>query len=127
MPKKKMPFPVGHFAINCNDVERARAFYQNVFGWKSTPWGPPGFYQMETGGIQGALQQRREIVKGKAMFGAEISVGVEDIDATSQAVVKNGGKIVMPKVTIPTVGTLIFFEDPEGNITGAMQYDAGAE
>jgi predicted enzyme related to lactoylglutathione lyase len=127
MPKKKMPFPVSHFAINCNDVERARTFYEKVFGWKSTPWGPPGFYQMDTGGIQGALQGRREIVKGKAMFGAEISVGVEDIDATSEAVVKNGGKIVMPKVTIPTVGTLIFFEDPEGNITGAIEYDATAE
>jgi predicted enzyme related to lactoylglutathione lyase len=127
MPKKKMPFPVAHFAINCSDVERARVFYDKVFGWKSTPWGPPGFYQMETGGIQGALQQRREIVKGKAMFGAEISVGVEDIDATSAAVLRNGGKIVMPKVTIPTVGTLIFFEDPEGNIAGAMQYDSNAQ
>jgi uncharacterized protein len=112
-----------HFAINCGDVERARRFYEAVFGWKSMPWGPPGFYQMDTGGIQGALQQRREIVEGKAMFGAEISIGVDDIDKTSAAVLKNGGKIVMPKVAIPTVGTLVFLEDPEGNIIGAMQYE----
>ena len=35
----------------------------------------------------------------------------------------NGGKIVMPKFTIPTVGTLIFFEGTEGTVIGAMQYD----
>ena len=29
----------------------------------------------------------------------------------------------MPKFYIPTVGTLIFFEDTEGNVVGAMQYD----
>jgi predicted enzyme related to lactoylglutathione lyase len=122
-----MPQPIKHFAINCNDVERGRRFYERVFGWKSSPWGPPGFYRVETGGVEGAFQQRREVVSGKPMFGFECSIGVDDIDATSAAVLKNGGKIVMPKVTIPTVGTLIFFEDPEGNITGAMQYDPAAE
>ena|SRR5579864_977354 len=115
-----------HFAINCNDVERARRFYRFVFDWKSTPWGPPGFYQVETGGVRGALQQRREIVPGKPMFGMECTIGVADIEATVAAVLAGGGKIVMPKVTIPTVGTLIFFEDPEGNIVGAMQYDPKA-
>jgi len=35
----------------------------------------------------------------------------------------NGGKIVMPKFHIPTVGTLVFFEDTEGNVVGAMQYE----
>jgi len=29
----------------------------------------------------------------------------------------------MPKFEIPTVGTLIYFEDTEGNIVGAMQYE----
>ncbi len=33
----------------------------------------------------------------------------------------------MPKVTIPTVGMLLFFRDPEGNIAGAMQYDSAAQ
>ena len=122
-----MPQPIRHFAINCADVERARRFYKTVFGWKSSAWGPPGFYRVETGGVEGALQKRREIVAGKPMYGFECSLAVEDVDATSKAVLANGGKIVMPKVTIPTVGTLIFFEDPEGNIAGAMQYDSSAE
>ena len=31
----------------------------------------------------------------------------------------------MPRVRIEGVGDLIYFQDPEGNILGAMQYDAG--
>ena len=61
------------------------------------------------------------------MFGYECTFAIENVDATAAAVKTAGGKIVMPKVTLPTVGTLIFFEDPEGNIAGAMQYDRAAE
>jgi predicted enzyme related to lactoylglutathione lyase len=57
------------------------------------------------------------------MFGYECTIGVDSIDDTVAAVEANGGKIVMPKFHIPTVGRLIFFEDTEGNVVGAMQYD----
>jgi uncharacterized protein len=57
------------------------------------------------------------------MFGFECTLGVDSIDATIKAVEAGGGKIVMPKFHIPTVGTIIFFEDTEGNVVGAMQYD----
>ena len=117
-----------HFAIHADNVDRARSFYEKAFDWHFTAWGPPGFFQIKTGteadpGVQGALQGRREIVEGKPMFGFECALGVESIDDTIVAVEANGGKIVMPKFEIPTVGTLIFFEDTEGNIVGAMQYD----
>jgi hypothetical protein len=121
---------VKHFAIHAGDVNRARAFYEKAFGWQFTPWGPPGFFLIRTGtdddpGVQGALQGRREIVAGKPMHGFECTLGVDNIDATIAAVEANGGKIVMPKFQIPTVGTLIFFEDTEGTIVGAMQYEEG--
>lgn len=56
------------------------------------------------------------------MFGFQCTLSVQSIDDTIAAVEANGGKIVIPKFQIPTVGTLIFFEDTEGNIVGAMQY-----
>jgi uncharacterized protein len=123
-----MPNNVKHFAVHADDVNRARTFYENVLAWKFTPWGPPNFYLIKTGtdedpGVHGALQGRRDIVPGKPMFGFECTVGVSSIDETIAAVEANGGKIVMPKFHIPTVGTLIFFEDPEGNVVGAMQYE----
>ena len=31
------------FALHVDEVDRARAFYEAVFGWTFEPWGPPGF------------------------------------------------------------------------------------
>ena len=45
-----MPATFRHFAINADDVPRARAFYERVFGWEFTPWGPPDFYQTRSAG-----------------------------------------------------------------------------
>jgi predicted enzyme related to lactoylglutathione lyase len=116
-----------HFAINADDTPRARRFYEAVFGWTFTPWGPPGFYQAKDAGdrLMGALQGRRDI-GGERMPGLEITFGVEDLPAAMAAIEANGGSILMPPFTIDGVGDLIFFKDSEGNIAGAMQYVAGA-
>src|SRR3954464_11319495 len=127
-----MSFPpntVAHFAINADDVEQARAFYARAFGWSFAAWGPPGFYQIEAKGsaVRGALQGRRELVKGQRTLGFECTFAVESIDATEQAVKAAGGKVVLARSVIVGVGTLMFFADPDGNVFGAMQYDPAAE
>ncbi len=116
-----------HFAINADDVPRAKRFYEDVFDWTFDPWGPPGFYQIKNAGqgFLGALQGRREIVDGAVMRGLEVTMGVDDLKSTMASIEASGGKIVMPPYRIEGVGELIFFQDPEGNILGAMQYDAG--
>jgi predicted enzyme related to lactoylglutathione lyase len=124
---------VAHFAINANDVDRALRFYQTVFGWKFDAYGPPGFYMVNEQSstahvaLRGSLQKRREIVKGVAMQGFECTISVDDLNATAAAIEKNGGKIAMPICTLAGIGRLLFFQDPEGNIAGAMQYDSSAE
>ncbi len=123
---------IAHFAVNADDVGRARRFYAEVFGWTFEPWGPPGFFMIQTRGpagpgILGSLQQRRELVKGAPTLGFECTIAVDDIDRALAAVQAQGGTIVMPKSTITGVGTLFFFRDTEGNVAGAMQYDAQAE
>lgn len=123
-----MPNPVAHFAINADDTDRARGFYEQVFAWTFEAWGPPDFFQISSGegGLRGALQKRRDLLAGKSIFGFECTLAVDDVDATAKAVVDAGGRIVMDKATIHGVGDLIFFEDTEGNLVGAMQYAAGA-
>ena len=123
---------VRHFAINADDLARARKFYERVFGWRFEAWGPPGFFMIATGAreprVLGSLQQRRELLKGTPMVGFECTIGVQqDVDAVAAAVKANGGRIVMEKATIAGVGDLIWFEDPEGNVAGAMRYDPSAE
>ena len=123
-----MPNNLASFAIHVDDVDRARRFYEAVFGWEFEPWGPPGFYLIHTGdeadpGIQGLMHQRHVPRVGTGLNGVEPTFAVEDLDPIIAAVEANGGKITFPKSQIPTVGVLIRFEDPEGNDIGAMAYD----
>ena len=117
---------ISFFAIHVDDVARGRAFYETVFGWRFEPWGPPGFYLIHTGdekdpGVQGLMHKRREPVNGTGMTGFECTIEVRNIDDTIRAIETSGGKIVMAKFHIPTVGTGVYFNDPEGNFVGAMQ------
>ena len=70
---------LAHFAINADDVPASRSFYESVFGWTFSAWGPPGFYQIDTGpgGVQGAMQQRRRLA-GRDINGLECTFAVED-------------------------------------------------
>lgn len=121
-----MPANLASFAIHVDDTDRARAFYEAVFGWRFEAWGPPGFYLVHTGdeaspGVQGLMHARSQT--HRALNGVEATFSVEDLDAIAAAVEANGGKMILQKSPIPTVGTLIRFLDPEGNDIGAMKYE----
>ena len=122
---------VSFFAINADDVPRARKFYEAVFGWGFEPWGPPNFYLIETGKqpvapVGGALQERRELARGQKMIGFECTIEVDDIDQTIRAIEANGGSLAAPKFHIPTVGIIAYFFDTEGNVAGICQREQTA-
>lgn len=123
-----MPHNIVHFAIHADDVERARRFYEAVFGWRFEEWGPPGFYNITTGdddrpGIHGALHGRDEPLTGHGTRGFTCTVAVEDLAAIREKVIANGGTITYDEVEIPTVGTLTQFVDTEGNEVATMVYE----
>lgn len=122
-----MPAELRHFAINATDVDAARRFYGAVFDLHCTPWGPPGFFQLDSGpdGVQGALQQRRDLVDVPTR-GFECTFAVDDVHASARAAVAAGGRVLMEPTTIEGVGTLVWLADPDGNIVGAMQYQGSA-
>jgi hypothetical protein len=77
--------------------------------------------------LRGSLQRRREIAPGKPMIGFECTIAVTDVDRVAKVVQANGGRILMEKTTLAGIGDLIFFEDSEGNVAGAMRYDDTVE
>jgi uncharacterized protein len=101
-----MPAILRHFAINAADVQKAKAFYETIFGWTFAPYGPPNFYQVWNAGsgFIGALQERRELAVGKPVTTFETSFQVEDIRATLKAVEANGGRVLMQPYFIEGVG-----------------------
>lgn len=126
-----MAAPLRHFAINAEDVARARRFYEKTLGWTFRPWGPPDFYMIGTGlpddPVQGSLQRRRELAPGLKLLGFECTFAVDDVGKVAAAVRANGGRVLMDRTVLPGIGELIFFQDTEGNVAGAMRYDENAE
>jgi predicted enzyme related to lactoylglutathione lyase len=118
---------IAHFDIAADDVERARGFYERVFGWRFEAWGPPDFYLVHTGnadepGLHGSVSQRHEPVSRGGRNGWECTVSVDDLAEIKTAIVANGGKIVLDEYEIVGVGSMIRFEDTEGNVACAMRY-----
>jgi predicted enzyme related to lactoylglutathione lyase len=127
-----MPAKLTHFAINADEFDSSREFYESVFGWAFKPYGPPGFFQIQTGtdddpGTLGAIQERRQLLEDLPTRGFECTFAVDDVNATRQAVLDAGGTVLMERSTISHVGHLIAFEDPSGNPVLAMEYDSDAE
>ena len=122
-----MPNNIAHFDVAADDVERARRFYERVFGWRFEAWGPPDFYLIHTGtaqdpGIHGSVSKRNAPVVGRGRIAFECTISVADLGAIKAAIVANGGKIVLDEYEIVGVGRMIRFEDTEGNIACAMHY-----
>jgi predicted enzyme related to lactoylglutathione lyase len=55
------------------------------------------------------------------------TIGVDSVDSAIAAVLKAGGKNIVPKTSIPTVGYFAYCEDTEGNVFGVMQADPNAK
>ena len=121
---------LAYFLIHCDDVERAKRFYEAVFGWRIEAWGPPDYYlifpkwpdRSQTGG----LFPRSEPLTGTGARGFECTFSVAELAPIAKAVVANGGAIDVPEYRIEGVGNLLYFVDTERNRVGAMKYDARA-
>jgi predicted enzyme related to lactoylglutathione lyase len=116
------------FAIHADDVQRCRRFYEAVFEWKFEPWGPPDFYLVHTGddsspGVQGLMHKRQQPRGAGGPNCFECTIAVTDLDRVTKAIAANGGRLLMDRAPVPTVGILTKFEDPEGNVVGAMLYE----
>jgi predicted enzyme related to lactoylglutathione lyase len=117
-----------HFEINADEPERAKGFYEKVFGWKIVKWeGPVDYWLIQTGeepepGIDGAITKRE--FPGATIFN---TIGVPSIDEFMKKIEENGGTIVVPKMSVPGVGYAAYFKDTEGNTFGLMEEDTSAE
>ena len=118
---------LSHFAIYIDDIDRAKRFYSDLFGWNYNSYGQDDFLQIKDSSdddskLIGALQSRKYSPIKEKIIGFECSIAVKNIDEIITKIEGNGGKIVMPKTEIPYVGWLVKFLDTEGNILCAVQY-----
>ncbi|MBX9957508.1 VOC family protein [Peribacillus simplex] len=126
-----------HFEIHVNDMERAKTFYGEVFGWSFQDWsdyaGLP-YFGAVTGnenehGIDGALMQRQSAPPEthQALNAFACTIGVENYDLMEAKIIENGGKLAMPKFALPGMAWQGYYIDPEGNTFGIHQPDVNAK
>jgi hypothetical protein len=117
-----------HFEIPAAKPERAAAFYKKVFGWSIEKWPGPMEYWMVTTGADGAPGINGGLLKKQAPTTATTNtIGVDCVEKAIDAVKSAGGKLVMPKTPIPSIGYFAYLQDTEGNLFGVMQSDANAK
>ena len=118
---------ISHFEIFASDVERARRFYEQVFGWRFEVGGPPDFYLISTGppverGVsQGLIAKRAGLAAQGHLNSFRCTISVSSIDETAAAIQAAGGSLRSAVIEIPQVGRLVEFADPDGNVACAMQ------
>jgi len=125
-----------HFEIQADDLERAKAFYADVFGWTYDDWsavtGSP-YWGVHTGdpagpGIDGGLMARPAPAAGagSGANAAILTMGVDDYDATAAVIESAGGQVALPKTALPGMAWQGYFLDTEGNTFGIHQPDENA-
>lgn len=122
MSRESKPNTLSHFAINVDDCDRAKAFYQAVFGWDFQPWGPPGFHMTQVGGLNAAIQRRQEKPFPLVIGNFECTITVDDVDRVLELIVANRGKVTLAKSTIPGVADIARVQDCEGNTFSIARY-----
>lgn len=114
--------PGNWFEIPVHDLERAKQFYETVFGFQLSlnEMGPMkmAWFPMtqEGSGAAGTLMKSEGYTPSHA--GTLVYFSVTDIEGTLAKVNANGGKTLMPKTGIGEHGHIAHFQDCEGNRVG---------
>jgi predicted enzyme related to lactoylglutathione lyase len=117
-----------HFEIAATNVEKLKAFYEGVFGWKIMQAdGPLEYWIIQTvpvdskgtpqrPGVNGGMYKKQQPENKPINYFA-----VESISDFLEKIEKAGGKIIQPKEEVPEVGWIAAAQDPEGNQFALIQ------
>ena len=102
------------------EIERAKRFYQGVFGWQTSKM--LGADATVFGVGSAPDQAVADVQKANGMPPAWLTyVVVEAIEPARAKAEKLGAKVMVPLVEIPTVGRISFIVDPTGGHIGLFQ------
>ena len=132
-----------HFEIPADDVERAKKFYNNLFGWNieklhnsaghsqltSVATGQPIEYWRITTtndkgdkGVGGGIMKRQMPEHHITNY-----IGVDSVDEYSSKVEKLGGRIFAAKHAVPGMGYFALCSDTENNVFAIWESDENAK
>jgi uncharacterized protein len=112
-----------HFEIFCDEEERARRFYSDLFGWKVENIPGTKYWNITTqegalGGLTKRFNPSQRIIN---------YFGVSSVREACSKVEELGGRVLVPRIAVPKSGYYALCMDSEGNIFGLWEEDSGAK
>jgi len=116
-----------HFEIPADDIERAKKFYSELFGWKiekllgmdtgnSSSSSDMEYWMITTTDEKGNKALGGGMMKRKMPQQPNINyIGVKSVDEYASKVEKIGGKVVLSKMAVPGMGYFAVCLDTENN------------
>ncbi|GAP66622.1 glyoxalase [Mizugakiibacter sediminis] len=121
-----------YFDLSVRDVPQARAFFEQVLGWRFTRFPMPyEYYRIEAGpageaGIDGGIGSVKDAPASEDGPTTLITVPVAELDEVVRRVVAAGGRVVEPRMPIPGIGWYATCAEPGGLKFGLIQADGNA-
>lgn len=131
-----------HFEIPSDDIERAKKFYSDLFGWKIERWSGANGSRLTSAAtgqpIEYWIVSTTDDKGNKALGGGMMKrqmpehritnyINVKSIDEYSSKVEKLGGKVVSSKHAVPGMGYFALCLDTENNSFAIWQTDQSAK
>jgi hypothetical protein len=111
--------PVTYFEIIADNAASVAQFYHSVLGWETPAQAGP-YISVSTGekGIHGAI-----VDTSIAIFppGLNLTLAVRECNQVLDKVIQSGGKVILPRTEVPSIGIFAMFEDPAGNRIGLTE------
>lgn len=111
------------FDLSTSDLDGAKAFYGDLFGWNAVDMGPEfGNYHVinkdgaDLGGLMTKSDQMPDMPDSWTMY-----IAVEDAQATANAARDAGAQIIVEPVEIGPQGSMAVLADPTGGVFGLWQ------
>jgi uncharacterized protein len=128
-----------HFEIPADDIERAKNFYTELFGWKiekllgmdtgnSSSSSDMEYWMITTTDEKGNKALGGGMMKRKMPQQPNINyIGVESVDEYASKVEKIGGKVVLSKMAVPGMRYFAVCLDTENNAFAIWESSGSAK
>jgi uncharacterized protein len=126
-----------HFEIPADDIERAKRFYTDLFGWKIEKW--PGIEGDSSSNMEYLIISTTDDKGDKALVGGGLMkredpqqkitnfIDVTSIDEYSSKIEKLGGNVIISKKAVPGMGYFAICRDTEKNNFGIWESNDSAK
>jgi predicted enzyme related to lactoylglutathione lyase len=122
----------GYFDLTVHDVDQAKRFFGNVFGWRFEKLATADeYYLIEAGpadepGIDGGIGMvgQARISEGRPL--TQVTIPVPNLEDFIVRIKEYGGYVLEPKAAIPGIGWFATCAEPGGLIFGVLQKDPKA-